>query len=125
MTKRGPFIKLLLTLTTFDTLFLINGGVFMLQQAFGFQNEVYNALFPKVIFPLAGISMTGTYVQGVRLKGLQRGLRVLITFNSLGIGRKSTREMKCLLFFSFGYSIFITFVATSRYHTGLAFTYFH
>ena len=70
MTKRGLFIKLLLTLTTFDTLFLINGGVFMLQQAFGFQNEVYNALFPKVIFPLAGISMTGTYVQGVRLKGL-------------------------------------------------------
>ena len=99
MTKRGLFIKLLLTLTTFDTLFLINGGVFMLQQAFSFQNEVYNALFPKVIFPLAGISMTGTYVQDVRLKGLQRGLLVLITFNSLGIGRKSTREMKCLLFF--------------------------
>jgi hypothetical protein len=61
MSRRGLFIKLLLTLTTFDTLFLISGGIFMLQQAFNFTNPVYNALFPKVIYPLAGFSMTGKY----------------------------------------------------------------
>ena len=31
----------------------------MLQQAFSFSNDAYNALFPKVIYPLAGFSMTG------------------------------------------------------------------
>ena len=31
----------------------------MLQQAFNFNNGLYNALFPKVIYPLAGFSMTG------------------------------------------------------------------
>ena len=61
MSKRGIFIKLLLTLTTFDILFLLYGGIFMLQQAFNFQNNVYNALFPRFIYPMAGISMTGMY----------------------------------------------------------------
>ena len=31
----------------------------MLQQAFNFNNGLYNTLFPKVIYPLAGFSMTG------------------------------------------------------------------
>ena len=33
----------------------------MLQQAFSFNNAVYNALFPKLIYPLAGFSMTGKF----------------------------------------------------------------
>lgn len=64
MMKKGLFIKLLVTLTTFDLLFLASGGIFMLQQAFSFNNSLYNALFPKVIYPLAGFSMTGrNYLQ--------------------------------------------------------------
>ena len=39
--------------------FSISGGIFMLQQAFSFNNALYSALFPKVIYPLAGFSMTG------------------------------------------------------------------
>ena len=61
MSRRGLFIKLLLALTTFDLVFLISGGLFMLQQAFNFSNTVYNVLFPKLIYPLAGFSMTGNY----------------------------------------------------------------
>ena len=37
----------------------LSGGIFMLQQAFNFNNELYNTLFPIVIYPLAGFSMTG------------------------------------------------------------------
>ena len=31
----------------------------MLHQAFNFQNSVYNTVFPNIIYPIAGISMTG------------------------------------------------------------------
>jgi hypothetical protein len=59
MMKKSLFNKLLLTLTIFDTLFIFNGGIFMAQQSLEFKNEVYNFLFPCVIYPLAGFSMTG------------------------------------------------------------------
>ena len=59
MTKKIIFNKLLLMLTTFDILFLMCGGIFMLHQAFNFQNRVYNTVFPNIIYPIAGISMTG------------------------------------------------------------------
>ena len=36
-----------------------SGGIFMLQQAFNFNNVIYNTLFPRIIYPLAGFSMTG------------------------------------------------------------------
>lgn len=68
MMKKGLFIKLLVALTTFDLLFLVSGGIFMLQQAFSFNNPVYNALFPKVIYPLAGFSMTGTLTFKIKLQ---------------------------------------------------------
>ena len=59
MSKKIIFNKLLLMLTIFDILFLICGGFFMLHQAFNFQNKIYNAVFPNIIYPMAGISMTG------------------------------------------------------------------
>ena len=59
MMKKSLFNKLLLTLTIFDTLFIFNGGIFMAQQSLEFKNELYNLLFPCVIYPLAGFSMTG------------------------------------------------------------------
>ena len=59
MSKKIIFNKLLLMLTAFDILFLICGGIFMLHQAFNFQNRVYNTVFPNIIYPIAGISMTG------------------------------------------------------------------
>ena len=59
MSKKIIFNKLLLMLTIFDILFLICGGFFMLHQAFNCQNKIYNAIFPNIIYPMAGISMTG------------------------------------------------------------------
>ena len=59
MSKKIIFNKLLLMLTIFDILFLICGGFFMLHQALNFQNKIYNAVFPNIIYPMAGISMTG------------------------------------------------------------------
>ncbi len=59
MKKRNLFNNLLLTLTIFDTIFLVNGGAFFLQEAFKFDSYLFNLLFPKVIYPLAGFSMTG------------------------------------------------------------------
>ena len=59
MMKKSLFNKLLLTLTIFDTLFIFNGGIFMAQQSLEFKNQIYNLLFPCVIYPLAGFSMTG------------------------------------------------------------------
>ena len=59
MKKRNLFNNLLLTLTIFDTFFILNGGSFFVQRAIQFNNPVYNFLFPRVIYPLAGISMTG------------------------------------------------------------------
>jgi hypothetical protein len=59
MKKRNLFNNLLLTLTIFDTIFLVNGGAFFVHDAFKIKNGVYNMLFPKVIYPLAGYSMTG------------------------------------------------------------------
>ncbi|XP_040583670.1 FMRFamide receptor [Lepeophtheirus salmonis] len=58
--KRNLFNKLLLTLTVFDTLFIVNGGIFMVQQAFQFNNSIYNMFFPWFIYPIAGIAMTGS-----------------------------------------------------------------
>ena len=60
MTKRSLFNKLLITLSIFDSLFIITSGLFNAQQSFNFNNEVYNFLFPKFIYPLAGISMIGS-----------------------------------------------------------------
>ena len=57
--KRNLFNNLLLMLTIFDTIFLLNGGIFFVQRAFKFRWFVFNLLFPKIIYPLAGISMTG------------------------------------------------------------------
>ena len=61
ITRKTLFHKLLMMLTIWDTLFIINGGLFMLQQSLAFQSRIFNTLFPKVIFPMAGMSMTGTY----------------------------------------------------------------
>ena len=56
------FLQLLLTLAIFDFLFISNGGLFMIQQAFGFKVEWYNFLFPKCIYPISGFAMTGAYL---------------------------------------------------------------
>jgi hypothetical protein len=59
MSKKSLFHKLLITLTIFDMIFLMSGGIFMVQQSIAFNSAIFNKLFPKVIYPLAGISMTG------------------------------------------------------------------
>ncbi len=59
MKKRNLFNNLLLTLALFDIVFIINGGLFFVQRAFRFRSHLYTLLFPKVIYPLAGIAMTG------------------------------------------------------------------
>lgn len=61
MKKRNLFNNLLLTLTLFDIIFIMNGGLFFVQRAFNFYHEWYNRLFPKLIYPLAGIAMTGEF----------------------------------------------------------------
>ena len=40
--------------------FLIHFSPFF-QEAFAFKSDIYNWLFPKVIYPLAGVSMTGEF----------------------------------------------------------------
>ena len=60
--RMSLFYKLLLILAGFDMMFLFAGGLFMTQQVFKFSNSVYDALFPKVIYPAAGFGMTGTTV---------------------------------------------------------------
>ena len=59
MPKKSLFHKLLLTLTIFDMIFLMSGGIFMIHQSLGFESQVFNVLFPNIIYPLAGITMTG------------------------------------------------------------------
>jgi hypothetical protein len=59
MKKRNLFHNLLLTLTIFDTFFLLCGGIFFVQRAFQFKSDIYNFFLPLVIYPMAGISMTG------------------------------------------------------------------
>jgi len=61
MKKRNVFNNLLLLLTAFDMVFLVTGGLFFTQRSFKFSNYYFMLLFPKVIYPLAGISMTGKY----------------------------------------------------------------
>lgn len=61
MMKKSLFNKLLLTLTIYDTIFISNAGLFMAQQSLNFKSEIYNYLFPTVIYPLAGFSMTGLF----------------------------------------------------------------
>ena len=46
-------------LTVWDTLFIINGGIFMIHQSMAFESKLFNTLFPNLIFPMAGMSMTG------------------------------------------------------------------
>ena len=53
--------QLLVTLAIFDILFISNGGLFMIQQAFRFNVSWYNTLFPKCIYPISGFAMTGKY----------------------------------------------------------------
>ena len=60
MKKKSLFHKLLICLTIFDMLFLLSGGIFMIHQSIPFESQIFNILFPKLIYPLAGISMTGT-----------------------------------------------------------------
>ncbi|TRY77850.1 hypothetical protein TCAL_06148 [Tigriopus californicus] len=60
MKKRNLFNNLLLTLTLFDTIFILNSGIFFVQRVFMFKSEIYNLLLPKVIYPLGGIAMTGS-----------------------------------------------------------------
>ena len=62
MKKRNLFNNLLLTLTIFDTLFLMCGGVFFASRAFKIKSHYLGELYPIVIYPVAGISMTGNFV---------------------------------------------------------------
>ena len=63
--KKSLFHKLLITLTTFDTLFLMSGGIFMIQQSLKFESSIFNTLFPKILYPMAGISMTGKLIMSI------------------------------------------------------------
>ncbi|TRY74638.1 hypothetical protein TCAL_15614, partial [Tigriopus californicus] len=54
------FYKLLVALAIFDVLFILTGGLFIVQTAFKFEFPWYNLLFPSIIYPVAGISMTGS-----------------------------------------------------------------
>lgn len=56
------FYKLLVALAIFDVVFISTGGLFIVQSAFRFEWAWYNRLFPYVIYPAAGISMTGSFV---------------------------------------------------------------
>ena len=59
MKKRNLFNNLLLLLTMFDTVFIVNGGISFMYRVFRFRNELFEMVFPHVIYPLAGIAMTG------------------------------------------------------------------
>eukprot|EP00093_Oithona_nana_P004210 04210.XXX_161574_159718_1 [CDS] Oithona nana genome sequencing. len=54
------FNKLLLTLTLIDMVFILTGGAFMTRGAFGYESYLYQAMFPYIIYPMAGLSMTGS-----------------------------------------------------------------
>ena len=58
----------------FDFLFISNGGLFMIQQAFSFQVSWYNYLFPKCIYPISGFAMTGSTYSCVLIAFEQVGL---------------------------------------------------
>ena len=53
------FYKLLMGLAVSDMMFIFSSGLIYIQQAFGFDWGWVGIFFPKVIFPLAGFSMTG------------------------------------------------------------------
>ncbi len=53
-------------LAVFDVLFILTGGLFIIQLAFRFDFPLYNRLFPYIIYPVAGISMTGEFEQEKR-----------------------------------------------------------
>ena len=59
MKKRNLFNNLLLLLTFFDTVFIVNGGISFMYRVFRFRNKFFEMVFPHVIYPLAGIAMTG------------------------------------------------------------------
>ena len=61
MKKKSVFHKLLICLTIFDILFLLSAGIFMIHQSMPFESQLFNILFPNLIYPLAGISMTGEF----------------------------------------------------------------
>ncbi len=61
MKKKSLFHKLLITLAAYDLLFIANGGLFMTQRAFSYNSRAFTLVFPKVIYPLAGIGMTGMF----------------------------------------------------------------
>ena len=58
--RRTLFYKLLMGLAVSDMLFIFSSGLIYVQQAFRFKWGWFGMFFPKVIFPLAGFSMTGT-----------------------------------------------------------------
>ena len=58
--RRTLFYKLLMGLAVSDMLFIFSSGLIYIQQAFRFRWGWFGMFFPKVIFPLAGFSMTGT-----------------------------------------------------------------
>ncbi|CAB4066112.1 unnamed protein product [Lepeophtheirus salmonis] len=60
MNRLKLFYKLILTLAVFDLMFITCGGLLMVQQAFQFQSDIYNALFPHIIYPGSGFSMTAS-----------------------------------------------------------------
>ena len=55
------FYKLLICLAVFDVVFVLTGGLFIVQLAFRFDFPWYNRTFPTIIYPVAGISMTGMH----------------------------------------------------------------
>ncbi len=57
--KKSMFQKLLVTLAAFDTIFIVNGGLFMMTTTYSYNSYLINVLVPKIIYPLSGIGMTG------------------------------------------------------------------
>lgn len=84
------FLQLLVTLGIFDVLFISNGGLFMIQQAFNFNVTWYNILFPKLIYPISGFAMTGKKTEMV-VAFLKKAcpIETYLLFEALGLSKKS------------------------------------